>query len=67
MARNDTGAQLMYSVRQAVEAVGLSRSTLYQLMAEGEVEFAYYGSKRLIPAESLRAFAKRLMDREAVR
>jgi excisionase family DNA binding protein len=49
-------AKLLYRVEEAVEASGISRSTLYKLMASGALESVKVGRSRLIPHEALAAF-----------
>lgn len=44
-----------YSVGEAAKLVSLGRSTLYDLMKAGTLKYVKVGSRRLIPAEALRA------------
>lgn len=43
-------------IPEAVRLTGLSRSRLYELMKEGEIEFVKVGSSTLLIVESLRHF-----------
>lgn len=43
-------------IPQAVQLTGLSRSRIYELMKEGEIEFVKVGNSTLIPTESLRRY-----------
>ena len=56
------GWKVLYSTREAAEALGLSRSTVYTLMAAGVLQWCSYGTKRLVTAESLQEFAQELRD-----
>lgn len=53
-------AKLMYRVPEAVELTGISRSTLYELMAADAIESVKVGKTRLIPHDALEAFVARL-------
>jgi excisionase family DNA binding protein len=44
-----------YRVNDAARVVGLGRSTLYELAAEGRLKMIKVAGRTLIPAESLRA------------
>ena len=57
-----TSPPILYAVKDAAPAVGLSRASLYLLMGAGEIEWIPYGKKRLIPREALEDFAQRLRD-----
>jgi len=45
--------RLSYSFTEAELATGLSRSTLYRLVARGELQTVKRGKRRLIPTEQL--------------
>ena len=47
---------LMYRIEDATKASGLSRSTLYELIADGTLESRKVAGRRLIPASSLKRF-----------
>jgi excisionase family DNA binding protein len=50
-----TSAVLAYRVNDAAKVAGLSRSTLYELMAANKLRSVMVGGRRLIPADALRA------------
>ena len=43
------------SIREAARACGLSRATLYRLMADGKLSTLKIGARRLVPVGSLDA------------
>ena len=47
---------LAVRVKQACELIGIGRSKLYELVAEGEIETIKVGSATLIPMTSLARF-----------
>ena len=47
--------KLSYGVEEAACAIGLGRSTLYEMMKAGTLRFVKIGNRRLIPADALRA------------
>jgi excisionase family DNA binding protein len=49
-----TESALTYRVSDAVAISGLSRSTLYELMAEQKLRSVMVAGRRLIPADALR-------------
>jgi len=44
------------SVTEAARFLGVSRSTLYVLMAAGQLPYAKIGHRRVVPAEALVAY-----------
>lgn len=44
-----------FTIAEACHAVGIGRSKLYELIAQGRLQTRKIGSRTLIPAESLRA------------
>jgi excisionase family DNA binding protein len=58
--------KLLYTPRQAAEALGVSRSTLYALMAAGDVPSVHIGACRRVPAEGLRRYVARLATRSTI-
>lgn len=48
--------KLAYSIREAVEATSISRSTLYTHIAERRLKAVRIGGRRLIFVSSLHAF-----------
>ena len=47
---------LAYGIAEACAALGIGRTRLYALIAEGRIEARACGGRTLIPADSLRAF-----------
>lgn len=52
--------KLLYSVKEAVEALGLSRATFYVQVRRGEIRTVKVGARTLVPAGVLREFVARL-------
>jgi excisionase family DNA binding protein len=52
--------KLLYTPVEAAHALGMSRSTIYLLMANGDVPSVRIGASRRIPAEGLRRYVARL-------
>jgi excisionase family DNA binding protein len=53
--RNEPDARRAYQVNEAAAAYGLSRSTLYKLMAIGKLRTVKIGGRRLIPVDAIEA------------
>lgn len=49
-----SGQRLAYSVAEAAKVSGLGRTTLYSLIASGELPSKKIGKRRIIPADGLR-------------
>ena len=47
-----------YSVKEAVELTGLSRTTLYEAVEDGRLKCFKYGRRKLFSLEHLSAFLK---------
>jgi len=56
---------LGYRIPVAVAVSGISRSGLYQLMAEGELDYSKVGARRIIPHGGPRGLAA-LIERNTV-
>ncbi len=52
-------AKLAYNIPEAASAIGVSRSTIYEMISRGELELGKIAGRSVIPAESLREFFKR--------
>lgn len=52
--------KLLYTPREAAELLGISRSSLYVLLARGDVDSVYIGASRRITATALDVFVARL-------
>jgi excisionase family DNA binding protein len=48
---------MLCSITDAAKALGLGRSKLYELIAEGRLETVTIGRRRLVRVESVRALA----------
>ncbi|MGW5336570.1 helix-turn-helix domain-containing protein [Streptomyces bauhiniae] len=53
--------KLNLTVLEAVEASGIGRSRLYQLIGEGELQSIKIGRRRYIPVASLQAYLDGLL------
>ena len=54
---------ILLPVPDACRVIGVSRSTLYELIAAGDITIRKIGRKTLIPREDLMSFAARLTSR----
>lgn len=52
------GGPLLLSVKDAAKALGISYSTLYQMLSAGDVEWVAIGSRKFISREHLLEFIK---------
>lgn len=50
------------SVDEFAESTGLSRTTAYQLMRDGQLGFVKVGTRRLIPVAEMESFLARLRE-----
>lgn len=50
----------MYSVIDAAKILGISRSTLYELISAGEIEIVKLGRRTLITRPTLESFVRSL-------
>jgi excisionase family DNA binding protein len=53
--RQEQAAPIAYSVRDAARASGLGRSTLYELMANGQLAYVKVKKRRLITHQAIEA------------
>lgn len=51
--------KLAYRINEAGEALGLSRSTIYELIRVGELELGRLAGRSVIPARSLESYFQR--------
>ena len=56
-----TTPKFFFSTTELAEALSLSRSSIYLLMASGELPFVHFGTRRLVPAAAVDAFAEALI------
>lgn len=54
--------QILCSIREAGEALSVSRSKIYELMDHGEIESVKIGQRRLILAESISHYVTSLTE-----
>ena len=52
--------QLLYSVEEAADLLGIGRTFMFRLLATGEVDSLKVGRLRKIPPDALDAYIKRL-------
>ncbi len=57
--------KLALKVREAVEVSGIGQSTLYEMMASGDLPFVKIGASRRIMTEDLQALLQRHRVTEA--
>jgi excisionase family DNA binding protein len=55
----DSNSELLIPVREGFRRLGIGPTKGYELIAEGHIETVHIGTRRMIKAESLRAFAER--------
>ncbi len=58
----NAGVQMLYRPEDAAAALGLGRSKVFELMAQGRLRSVTVGRSRRIPAEALRAFVDELVE-----
>lgn len=52
----------LYPLHEAAHQLGIGRTTVFALIAAGEIETVTVGRRRLVPAEAITAFVARLRD-----
>jgi excisionase family DNA binding protein len=55
---------LLYTLKEAATALRISRTKLYELLQDHEIESVHIGRSRKIPADALAAYVNRLRDVE---
>jgi excisionase family DNA binding protein len=55
-----TTEPLLYTLKEAAQALRISRTKLYELMDADDIEFIHIGRSRKIPADALYAYINRL-------
>jgi excisionase family DNA binding protein len=63
----DAVEKMLYTPTEAAKALGISRSTIYLLMASGDVPSVRIGSCRRVPVDGLRRYVTRLAKKPAAR
>jgi excisionase family DNA binding protein len=51
--------RLAYSIREAASVLSLSRTTIYKLIAAGELSVVKIGTRSLIPSAAVETFLQR--------
>lgn len=51
---------LLLTIEDAGKALGVGRSTIYQLIADGDLEVVHIGRSARVPVESVEGFVRRL-------
>ena len=59
---NQIPPKILFNVPDAAAALSLSRSKFYELMQSGALKTVKIGQRRLVPAESLAAYASALVE-----
>lgn len=57
--------RLLLTAREAADVLGLGRSKVYELMAQGRLRSVRVDGSRRIPREALEDFVRALMDEAA--
>jgi excisionase family DNA binding protein len=58
---------LNYRINDACHRLAISRTSLYDLIARGEINVIKIGTRTLVPAAELEAFQQRLLERQEAR
>jgi excisionase family DNA binding protein len=58
----ELGATRLLSIIRVAEALGISRSKAYDLMADGQLKFVKIGRRRLVPREAIDEFVRSLIS-----
>lgn len=53
---------LLMPVDQASKALGVGRTTMYELIGQGDIPTVKIGRRRLVPAAALREYVDRISD-----
>jgi excisionase family DNA binding protein len=59
--------KLTFTLKEAAQALGVSKSTLYKALAEGKLSAIKLGNRTLIPADALRAWLAAMPTRRGRR
>jgi len=60
----DAVEKMLYTPTEAAKALGISRSTIYVLIARGEVPSVRIGSCRRVPVDGLRRYVAKLAKKD---
>ena len=64
MTDTDAIEKMLYTPTEAAKALGISRSTVYVLIASGEVPSVRIGSCRRVPVDGLRRYVAKLAKKD---
>ncbi len=67
MTANDDGQQLLLTIPQAAQRLGVGRTTVYELTSAGELEVVHIGRCARIPTAALDAFVERIRDQSVTK
>jgi excisionase family DNA binding protein len=65
VTNRDDVDKILYTPTEAARALGISRSTIYVLMANGEIPSVRIGSCRRLPVDGLRRYVAKLAHKDA--
>lgn len=54
--------KLLLPITEAAERLGVGRTKTYELLDAGELEAVHIGRRRLVAADSIEAYVRRLRD-----
>jgi excisionase family DNA binding protein len=57
-------APLLHPIPVVTEILGLGRTTVFELLASGELESVTVGRRRLVPQQALESFVARLLSEQ---
>ncbi len=67
MTANDDGQQLLLTIPQAAQRLGVGRTTVYELTNAGELDVVHIGRCARIPAAAVDAFVERIRDQSVTK
>jgi len=56
--------RLLLPIEDAAKIISVSRSTMYQLIASGELEVVHIGRSARVPSDVLSAYVARLQEQQ---
>ena len=57
--------QLLYSVEEAADLLGIGRTFMFHLLATGEIDSIKIGRRRKVPRDALDGYVERLRSEQA--
>jgi excisionase family DNA binding protein len=64
---NEDGQQMLLTIPQAAQRLGVGRTTVYELTNAGELEVVHIGRCARIPIASVDAFVERIRDQSVTK